>query len=150
MYVLNHSVLLTSLLTIYPLSQQFIQDTSWQLNLRYFCLDLWAISLLGKNHWRWLAGERWGLANIRLIVRGAHIVSSIIFQNVLYIVKFAPRKCFIELCISITRSYGHNYSFYILGLQFKWNQVSWNSCRHTSCIHMGLHAGKWPDLMPPK
>ena len=37
-----------------------------------------------------------------------------------------------------------------LGLQVKWNQFSSNNSHHTSCIHKGLHAGKWPDLMTPK
>ena len=35
-------------------------------------------------------------------------------------------------------------------LQVKWNQFSSNNCRHSSCIHKGLHAGKWPDLMTSK
>ena len=37
--------------------------------------------------------------------------------------------------------------FVYLGLQFKWNQLTTNNSRHTSCIHKGLHAGKWPDLL---
>ena len=37
-----------------------------------------------------------------------------------------------------------------LWLQFKWNQLSSNNSRHTSCIHKGLHALKWPDLMTSK
>ena len=37
-----------------------------------------------------------------------------------------------------------------LGLQSKWNQLSSNNSRHTSCIYKGLHAGKWPDLMTSK
>ena len=37
-----------------------------------------------------------------------------------------------------------------LGLQVKWNQFSSNNSHHTSCIHKGLHAGKWPDLMTSK
>ena len=37
-----------------------------------------------------------------------------------------------------------------LGLQVKWNQFSWNNSHHTSCIHKGLHVGKWPDLMTSK
>ena len=36
------------------------------------------------------------------------------------------------------------------GLQVKWNQSSSNNSRHTSCIHKGSHAGKWPDLMTSK
>ena len=40
--------------------------------------------------------------------------------------------------------------FVYLGLQVKWNQFSSNNSHHTSCIHKGLHAGKWPDLMTPK
>ena len=35
----------------------------------------------------------------------------------------------------------------VLGLQQKWNQLSSNNSRHTSCIHKGLHSGKWSDLM---
>ena len=30
------------------------------------------------------------------------------------------------------------------------NQLSSNNSHHTSCIHKGLNAGKWPDLMTPK
>ena len=37
-----------------------------------------------------------------------------------------------------------------LGLQVKWNQFSSNNSHHTSCIHKGLQAGKWPDLMASK
>ena len=37
-----------------------------------------------------------------------------------------------------------------LGLQVKWNQLSSNNSHHTSCIHKGSHAGKWPDLMTSK
>ena len=40
--------------------------------------------------------------------------------------------------------------FVYLGLQIKWNQFSSNKSHHTSCIHMGSHAGKWPDLMTSK
>ena len=40
--------------------------------------------------------------------------------------------------------------FVYLGLQFRWNQLSSNNSPHTSCIHKGLHAGKWPDLMTSK
>ena len=40
--------------------------------------------------------------------------------------------------------------FVYLGLQFKWYPFSSNNSRHTSCIHKGLHAGKWPDLLTPK
>ena len=40
--------------------------------------------------------------------------------------------------------------FVYWGLQVKWNQFSSNNSRHSSCIHKGLHAGKWPDLMTPK
>ena len=32
----------------------------------------------------------------------------------------------------------------------KWNQISSNNICHTSWIHKGLHAGKWPDLMTTK
>ena len=37
--------------------------------------------------------------------------------------------------------------FVYLGLQVKWYQLSSNNSHHTSCIHKGLHAEKWPDLM---
>ena len=37
--------------------------------------------------------------------------------------------------------------FVYLGLQIKWNQFSSSNSHHTSCIHNGLHAEKWPDLM---
>ena len=41
--------------------------------------------------------------------------------------------------------------FVYSGLQFKWNQISTNNSRHTSCIHnKGLHTGKWPDLTTSK
>ena len=40
--------------------------------------------------------------------------------------------------------------FAYLGLQFKWNQLSTKTYCHTSCIHKGLHAGKWPDQMISK
>ena len=40
--------------------------------------------------------------------------------------------------------------FVHLGLQYKLNQLSANTSRHSSCIHKGLHAGKWPDLMTSK
>ena len=36
--------------------------------------------------------------------------------------------------------------FVYLGLQVKWNQLSSNNSHHTSCVHKGSHAGKWPDL----
>ena len=42
--------------------------------------------------------------------------------------------------------YEHQVYVY-LGLQVKWNQFSSNNSHHTSCIHRGSHAGKWPDLM---
>ena len=32
----------------------------------------------------------------------------------------------------------------------KWNQLSSGNSRHTSCIHKGLHVGKWPGLMTSK
>ena len=41
-------------------------------------------------------------------------------------------------------------AFVYLGLQVKWNQFSSNNSHHTSCIHKGSHAGKWPDLMTSK
>ena len=40
--------------------------------------------------------------------------------------------------------------FVYLGLQFKWNQLSWNNSCYTSFIHKGLHAGKWTGLMTSK
>ena len=40
--------------------------------------------------------------------------------------------------------------FVYLGLQVKWNQLSSNNSHHTSRIHKGSHAGKWPGLMAPK
>ena len=40
--------------------------------------------------------------------------------------------------------------FVYLALQVKWNQLSSNNSHHTSCIHTGSHAGKWPDLMTSK
>ena len=40
--------------------------------------------------------------------------------------------------------------FVSLGLQVKWNQLSSNNSHYTSCIHKGLHAGKWSDLMASK
>ena len=40
--------------------------------------------------------------------------------------------------------------FVYLGLQVKQNQFSSNNSHHTSCMHKGLHAGKWPDLITSK
>ena len=40
--------------------------------------------------------------------------------------------------------------FVYLGLQVNWNQFNLNNYHHTSCIHKGSHAGKWPDLMTSK
>ena len=40
--------------------------------------------------------------------------------------------------------------FVYLELQVKWNQLSSSSFHHTSCIHKGSHAGKWPELMTSK
>ena len=40
--------------------------------------------------------------------------------------------------------------FVYLGSQVKWNQFSSNNSHHTSCIHKGSHAGKWPGLMTSK
>ena len=40
--------------------------------------------------------------------------------------------------------------FVYLGFQVNWNQFSSNNSHHTSCIHKGSHAGKWPDLMTSK
>ena len=47
-----------------------------------------------------------------------------------------------DMCIIIVSVY--------FGLQVKWNQFSSNNYHHTSCIHKGSHAGKWPDLMTSK
>ena len=44
----------------------------------------------------------------------------------------------------------HPYNFVYLGLQVKWNLFSSNNSHHTSCIHKGSHAGKWPDLIRSK
>ena len=52
------------------------------------------------------------------------------------------------LCACIR--YEHHCIFVYLGLQHKWNQLSSNNSRHTSRIHKGLHARKWPDLMTTK
>ena len=41
-------------------------------------------------------------------------------------------------------------AFVYLRLQYKSNQLSSNNSRQTSCIHKGLHAGKWPDLVTSK
>ena len=46
--------------------------------------------------------------------------------------------------------YEHHYSFCVLGLQVKWNQLSSDNSLHTSCIHKGSHAGKWSDIMTSK
>ena len=46
--------------------------------------------------------------------------------------------------------YVHHYGFCVLGSQVKGNQFSSNNSLHTSCVHKGLHAGKWPDLMTSK
>ena len=40
--------------------------------------------------------------------------------------------------------------FVYFGLQVKWSQFSPHNSHHTSCIHKGLHAGKWPGLMTSK
>ena len=40
-----------------------------------------------------------------------------------------------------------NLVFVYFGLQIKYHQLSSNNSLHTSCIHKGFHAGKWPDLM---
>ena len=40
--------------------------------------------------------------------------------------------------------------FVYLVWQFQWNQFSSNNSHHTSCIHKGLHAGKWLDSMTSK
>ena len=37
-----------------------------------------------------------------------------------------------------------------LRLQVKWNQFSSTNSHHTSCIHKGSHAAKWPGLMTSK
>ena len=46
--------------------------------------------------------------------------------------------------------YEHHCSFCVFGSQAKWNRLSSNNSHHTSCIHKGSHAGKWPDLMTSK
>ena len=46
--------------------------------------------------------------------------------------------------------YEHRCSFGVFGWHFKWNQFSPYNSHHTSCIHKGLHAGKWPDPMTSK
>ena len=46
--------------------------------------------------------------------------------------------------------YEHHYSFVYFGWHFKWNQFNPNNSHHTSCIHKGLHAGKWPGPMTSK
>ena len=56
----------------------------------------------------------------------------------------------ITLCMTLL---GAPLSFFVyLGLLVKCNHFSSNnSCHmHTSCIHKGLHAGKWPDLLNSK
>ena len=40
--------------------------------------------------------------------------------------------------------------FVYLGFEVKWNQFSSKNSHHTSCIHNGSHAGKWPGLMTSK
>ena len=40
--------------------------------------------------------------------------------------------------------------FVYLRFEIEWNQFSSKNSHHTSCIHKGLHAGKWPDLMTSK
>ena len=40
--------------------------------------------------------------------------------------------------------------FVYLRLHYKWNRLSLNNSRHTSCIHKALHAWKGPDLMTSK
>ena len=53
-----------------------------------------------------------------------------------------------SLCICL--GYEHHYTFCVYGLQFKWNQLNSTNSRHTSCIHKGLYAEKWPDLVTSK
>ena len=53
-----------------------------------------------------------------------------------------------SLCACIV--FEHRYIFVYLGLQYKWDHLSSNNFGHASCIHKGLHAGKWPDLMTSK
>ena len=50
----------------------------------------------------------------------------------------------------ICLGYEHHYSFCVYGLQFKWNQLNSTNSRHTSCMHKGLYAEKWPDLVTLK
>ena len=42
------------------------------------------------------------------------------------------------------------YTFVYSVLQVKLNQFSSNISHHTSCLHKGSHAWKWPDLMTYK
>ena len=53
-----------------------------------------------------------------------------------------------SLCACL--GYERHYVFVRLRLQYKWNQLSSYNSGHTSCIHKGLHAGKWPDLVTSK
>ena len=43
--------------------------------------------------------------------------------------------------------YEHHCSFCVFGVASQMNPFSSNNSNHTSCIHNGMHAGKWPDLM---
>ena len=59
-------------------------------------------------------------------------------------------------CVSTSTSlcaclgYEHHYSFCVFGAAVQWNQLCSNNSLYTRCLHRGLHAGKWPDLMTSK
>ena len=55
----------------------------------------------------------------------------------------------ITLCMPLIWAPLYFFCVY-LGLQVIWNQFSSNRSHHTSCIHNGSHAGKWPYLMTSK
>ena len=46
--------------------------------------------------------------------------------------------------------YKHHYSFCVFGVASQIKSVNSKNSHHTSCIHKGLHAGRWPDLMTSK
>ena len=46
--------------------------------------------------------------------------------------------------------YEHHYSVCVFGVASHMKSFSSNNSHHTSCIHKGWHAGKWPDLMTSK
>ena len=76
-----------------------------------------------------------------------------------FYLEFTALQCILVLLfkhVSTSKSfcaclgYEHYYSFCVFGLQYKCNHLSSNNSHHASCIHKGLHAGKWPDLMTSK